>query len=90
MGNSVPGHVHKELGQRLRQLRTGLGLRQSDLAERARITQPRVSQIERGEMKGALPERTLIDLADALGVSPATLVGDDPTLRFAESTAARP
>ena len=88
MEDRIPSQVHKELGQRLRQLRTGLGLRQSDLAQRARITQPRVSQIERGEIKDGLPERTLIDLADALGVSPASLVGDDPSLRSAESAAA--
>ncbi len=66
------------LGQRIRELRLALGLSQAELARRVRVTQPRISQIERGLDHGPLPPRTLGDIADALGVGFAALIAGDP------------
>ena len=66
------------LGQRIKQQRLQQGLTQLELARRVRITQPRVSQIEHDLTDGSLPTRTLDDLADALGLAPEDLVGNDP------------
>lgn len=67
-----------KLGQRVRSHRMSLGLSQQELARRARLSQPRISQIERGEMDGPLPARTLRDLADALAVDLESLTDGDP------------
>lgn len=72
------------LGLRVRRLRLDLGLSQQKLAQRAGVTQPRISQIERGDSDGPVPRRTLVDLADALGVSLAALVADNPTYDWLE------
>src|SRR6476619_5408378 len=68
-----------KLGDNLRDLRRSLGITQHELAERAQISQARICQIERGHITRPVPRRTLISLADALGVGIAALVGDDPT-----------
>ena len=78
------------LGQRVRQRRLWLGISQEELGDRARITQAWVSQIERDLMGGKLPFRTLIDLADALGLTPLDLVGDDPRYDLVDGQALRP
>jgi len=56
------------LGEGLRRLRARRGLRQSDLSERARISKPQISKIERGVQRPNI--ETLERLLDAL---PATL-----------------
>lgn len=56
------------LGEGLRRLRTRRGMRQSDLSERARISKPQISKIERGIQRPNID--TLERLLDAL---PATL-----------------
>ncbi len=76
--------VANTLSRRVREHRKALGLSQHDLAKRARITQPRISQIENGKMDGPLPPRTLRDLADALFVEPTTLIAGDPTYDLPE------
>jgi serine/threonine-protein kinase PknK len=68
----------EHLGQRVRRRRLELGLSQTGLGRRVRLSQPRISQIEKGQDGGPLPLRTLCDLADALGVDLAMLVADDP------------
>jgi predicted ATPase/DNA-binding XRE family transcriptional regulator len=73
-----------ELGRRVRRLRKALGLTQGEVADRVRLSQPRICQIERGKLKGTLPERTLVDLADALGVRLADLVAGDPAYDWVE------
>lgn len=54
------------LGARLRDLRTGRGIRQKDLAQKAGLTPSLVSQIESGKLTPSL--HTLGRLAGALGV----------------------
>lgn len=90
MADRAPNDPLQELGNRLRRLRAALGLRQVDVAARARISQPRISQIERGNLDGPVPERTLVDLADALGISLIDLVGDDPVYDWIEHGVAAP
>ena len=51
---------------------------QQELARRARISQSRISQIESGNFIRPLPLRTLVDLADALGIDLEVLLADDP------------
>jgi transcriptional regulator with XRE-family HTH domain len=81
--------VSKEVGRRIRQLRTsGAGPRmtQEDLSERAHISVSFLSMIERGERSPHL--ETLASIADALGVRIGDLFsggggddGVDPTYR---------
>ena len=66
------------LDSRVRRLRVASGLSQGELARRARLTQPRISQIEARPAAGPLPMRTLCDLADGLGVGLRDLVAGDP------------
>jgi transcriptional regulator with XRE-family HTH domain len=66
------------LGQRVRLHRKAANLSQQELARRARISQPRISQIERDNTRGRLPVRTLNDLAEGLGIEIELLIGDDP------------
>lgn len=61
-----------ELGQRVRALRTKLGLSQMSLAERIGLHFTFVSQVERGERNLSLS--SLLRIAEGLGVDPAALV----------------
>lgn len=61
----------------MRSLRSAAGLSQQALAKRARVTQPRISQIESGNTSRPLTPRMLNDLADALGVGADALVDGD-------------
>jgi transcriptional regulator with XRE-family HTH domain len=61
-------------GQRLRHVRRSAGLSQSELEERSGIPKARVSRYENGRVLPSLG--TLRKLASALGVSEATLLGD--------------
>jgi len=57
-------------------LRKAAGLTQDQLAERSGISQAQISQLERGTWEPRLG--TLISLARALGVAPATFLPADP------------
>lgn len=83
----LPGKIESSgiVGQRVLRFRLSFGLSQRELARRARISQPRVSQIETGQTAGPLPLRTLCDLADGLGVSLRDLIADDPLYELLES-----
>jgi transcriptional regulator with XRE-family HTH domain len=61
-------------GQRLRQARLMAGFSQSDLEERSSIPKARLSRYENGHVLPSL--QTLQKLSTALGVSEATLLGD--------------
>lgn len=58
----------------LRSIREGLGLSQTDLAERSGVAQATISNLEKGR-----PARfvTMWKLAKALDVEPAVLIGDE-------------
>jgi transcriptional regulator with XRE-family HTH domain len=58
----------------LRAVRIAAGLSQDELAFRAGMTRNYVGALERGEQSPTL--RTLDKLAEALGVSPLTLLGE--------------
>ena len=78
------------LGSRVRRLRLDLNLSQQALAQRAGVPQPRISQIERSDNDGPVPRRTLVALADALGVTLAALVADNPAYDWLELDADMP
>ncbi len=63
-------------GRRLRALRTERGLSQEALADLAGIHRTYIGSVERGERNIALDNSHA--RADALGVSAARLVADDP------------
>jgi len=69
--------VVKEVGRRIRQLRTSRSARmtQEDLSERARISVSFLSMIERGERSPHL--ETLAAIAEALEVTAADLLRDE-------------
>ena len=62
----------KAFGSNVKRLRGQSGLTQSDLADKANMTQPQISYLERGEHRPQ--EGTVKKLAEALGVSPEELL----------------
>jgi DNA-binding XRE family transcriptional regulator len=68
----------RTFGQRLRQTRIRGGLSQSDLEEISGIPKARLSRYENGHVAPSI--QTLERLATALGVSEASLLGDDRAL----------
>lgn len=62
-------------GEKLKRLRRGRALTQVQLADRAKMSQSTIAQIENGARPNPHPG-TLGKLADALGVSPADLLED--------------
>ncbi|MDR4467085.1 MAG: helix-turn-helix transcriptional regulator [Nitrospira sp.] len=65
---------------RLRQLRHAKGWRQTDLAQKARVTQALISQLETGK-KTRPSVVPLLRIANALGVSVDELVTEPDTAR---------
>lgn len=61
------------VGDRIRDLRTRLGVTQQELGESAEIHFTNIGKIERGETNPGLV--VLVRLAAALGVDPGTLIG---------------
>ena len=68
-----------EFGLVLRDARLRVGLTQTDVAKRARVTQTYVSRVELGEQSITLASMARLARAVGLDVSLA-LTGDDPTL----------
>jgi len=66
--------VNKQVGSQVREARRRAGLTQSALAERAGIAFETVSRIERGTLNTTV--RTLLAIAEALGVEPGALLVD--------------
>ena len=62
----------RAFGRNVKRLRGKSGLTQSDLADKANMTQPQISYLERGEHRPQ--EGTVKKLAEALGVSPDELL----------------
>jgi transcriptional regulator with XRE-family HTH domain len=65
----------KTLGQKVRIERATLGLSQAELAERVGVSRQYVSDIERDSETINIGNKTVLSLADALGISPAYLMG---------------
>jgi transcriptional regulator with XRE-family HTH domain len=61
-----PDQIIQEVGNRAAELRRGLGLSQTDLAQKLGVTFQTVQSMERGRN---LTIRTMVKLASALGVS---------------------
>ena len=64
-----------ELGQKVVARRQELGLSQDALAEKAKVSRPYISLIERGEAQN-ISVRVLLQLADALNFAPSELISD--------------
>lgn len=64
----------EKLRKRLKEARLAAGLRQIDVAASLKKPQSYVAKIERGERHVDFLE--VLDLCDALGLDPATLVGE--------------
>jgi transcriptional regulator with XRE-family HTH domain len=67
--------LQRQLGMRIRAIRDDYGIRQGELAIRAKITRPHLSQIENGE-GGAAKINTLYAVAKGLGITLAQLLTD--------------
>lgn len=70
--------TERTFGQRLRAARLRGGMSQSDLEEISGIPKARLSRYENGHVAPSI--QTLARLAKALGVSEASLLGDDRAL----------
>ncbi len=64
--------LYVELGDRIRQIRSMRGLRQSELASRAGVTFQQIQKYERGENR--VPLLALLDIAEVLRVELRDLV----------------
>lgn len=67
----------RELGRRLRDHRESRGLTQAQLAKRAGVTADMLSRLENGRFQSP-GMRTILRVADALGVSVGALLPDAP------------
>ena len=68
-----PGNeMHRQIGQRIREVRTKRGMSQQDLATGADISLPHISEIELG--KTQMRVSTLIRIAEALQISTDVLL----------------
>ena len=67
--------LRQKLGRNLRAYRKQLGLKQSELAEKAKKTQADISEIERGRCSATVD--TIEALALALGISAGLLLRED-------------
>ncbi len=64
---------------RLKEIRQGKGLSRAQLADRSKISQRQITRIENdAAATGNVRERTVTELARALGVEPGVLTGDLP------------
>ncbi|HEV7943831.1 MAG TPA: helix-turn-helix transcriptional regulator [Solirubrobacteraceae bacterium] len=78
MNSSVPDEM-AEFGQRLRELRTTLGISQDDLSRRTGIHSTAIGRLERGKREPRL--RTILRVAKGLGIRPGALLdGPSPDL----------
>jgi len=73
---------YAEVGRRIRQTREERGLTQEALAELVSLTRTSITNIEKGRQK--ILAHTLVDLATALRVTPATLLPESNTTADSE------
>ena len=73
---------YAEVGRRIRQTREERGLTQEVLAELVSLTRTSITNIEKGRQK--ILAHTLVDLATALRVAPATLLPESNTTADSE------
>ncbi|MCO4837413.1 MAG: helix-turn-helix transcriptional regulator [Oceanospirillaceae bacterium] len=66
--------LEKRFGDKVRQLRTSVGMSQEKLANLAGIDRAHMGHIERGTVSPSL--KKVSQIAKALGVSPQSLLGD--------------
>ena len=72
MGSDPNKRVQELLGSRIRTRRETLGLSQEAMAAECGLHRTYYGSVERGERNVAL--RNIIKIADALGISPASLI----------------
>ena len=75
LGPNSPA-FHGHIGQRIKFFRQRMGLKQTELAQRAKVNQGFLSEIERGRRRPS--PSALKALAVALDVPPAVLIGEGP------------
>lgn len=62
------------IGERIKNARTGAGMSQAELADKAGLSQSMISRIEQGQRD--TPLSTFRRIAEALGLDPAALLQD--------------
>lgn len=82
----------KTLGQKVKIERVTLGMNQADLAKKVGVSRGYISDIERDSEQINIGKNTVLALAEALGVSPAYLLGltDNPLQGMADEEDASP
>jgi transcriptional regulator with XRE-family HTH domain len=75
----LPASYYRDMGSRLRKLRTTRGWRQRELSRRARFDPARLSRIERGKARVTLPELVRLGMALEIGLD-ELVFGPPPTL----------
>lgn len=69
------------IGENIKKIRTHMGLSAHQLADKARVSNATISQIESGK-RATLQSDTLDKIATALGVTANILLGDTDTVKF--------
>lgn len=81
MSQDEPLTSENVLGERLKELREQRGLTQAQLATRAKVERSTIQNVESGRVRRP---NTLPHIADALGVTEAELLGEEPAKNAAE------
>jgi len=63
-----------DIGARIRDIRTKMGINQKELAEKVDLTPSFISQLENNQISPSL--NSFMQICEALGVNPATVLGD--------------
>ena len=72
-----PNPVDQKVGERIREVREGVGLDRQSLADRAGIEVETLSRIESGTLRPSSP--TIVDIARALGI-PVLAIFDETSV----------
>jgi transcriptional regulator with XRE-family HTH domain len=67
--------IHRNIGKKIKELRSLNGLTQQELADRTELTKGFISQLERGQVSASVV--TLFDLIECLGSTPAEFFRQD-------------
>lgn len=67
---------HKQIGARIRRIRTGMKISQEELAARSKVSLNQLGRIERGERSPTLA--TLLKICNGLGITTGELFADAP------------
>ena len=79
---------YQKLGNNVYRFRVLKRLTQDKLAEQCEITGAYISQIERADLHRSVTYKTIIKIAESLGIPPCVLVSTEPCPKYMECLSA--